>query len=74
MNLKLNAMRRYLAREDLQVSTEAAAYLALMLDEKATELAKKAIALLEEENESRTIQGLPPRVRLTAEDVKRAAK
>jgi len=74
MIFKLNAARRYLERDVIQVSTEAAAALALMLDQEARELAGKAVAILEQENASRKIQGLPPRVRLNAEDLRRAAE
>ena len=74
MILKLNAARRYLEREAIQVSVEAAAALALTLDQEARELAGKTVAILEKENIARQVQGLPPRVRLTAEDVKRAAE
>jgi len=72
MNIKIETCRHFLEGRGVQVSTEVAAALAMMLDAQAEELARKALMQLEQENAARRMQGLPPRNRLMAEDMKRA--
>ncbi len=70
--IKLNTARSYLESQDLQVSTEAAAALAFFLDDRGRAIGERAGQLVRDENEARVIQGLEPRKRITAEDVRRA--
>jgi hypothetical protein len=72
VKVPLNTARRFLERDGYQISTEASAILALTLEEEGKSIADRAIAVLEQENRDRALQGIPPRVRLTAEDVRRA--
>jgi hypothetical protein len=72
MKVPLNTAKRFLERDGYQISTAASAILALTLEEEGRTIADRALAVLEQENRDRAIQGLPPRVRLTAEDVRRA--
>lgn len=70
--IKVNTMRNYLEAEGVQVSTEAASYLAFTLDARAREIAEAAWEALRRDNELRAIHGLEPRRRITADDVRRA--
>jgi hypothetical protein len=74
MSIKLNTARRYLEGSGLQVSVEAAAALAFLLDEKGAEISRLARVRVEDENRARKVQGLPPRIRLTAADVRKASE
>ena len=72
MTIKIETCRRFLESKGVQVSTEAAAYLAQLLDTAGKEISSKALEILEKENAAREVQGLDPRVRLTAADIRRA--
>jgi len=72
MNIKINTAKRFLTTGDIQVSTEAAAFLAIYLDQLAETIAREAFKDFESENERRLHLGIPPRRRLTAQDVRRA--
>ena len=71
MTIKLNTAKTFLQNDSIQVSTEASARLAFYLNDLADHIARQAIDQLFEENEARRIQGLPPRHRLTAQDIDR---
>jgi hypothetical protein len=72
VTIPLNTARRFLEREGYQISTEASAFLSLLLEEEARRISDKAIAVLDQENRDRAVQGLPPRHRLASKDVRRA--
>lgn len=73
MIIKVETARHYLARDGVQVSTEAAAMLAMELDRHGRRLTERAMAILDAENRARGAQGLRPRTRLTADDIERAS-
>jgi len=60
--------------KDYQLSTEAIAALALHLDGAGKAIAEQVLQAVEQENEHRQRQGLPPRRRIFANDVQRAIK
>lgn len=72
MPVKINTARTLLGAGPYQVSTEAAALLALHLDGLGRDIAGRALASLATENECRAAQGLEPRRRITADDIRRA--
>jgi len=72
LTIKIETCRHFLEGRGVQVSTEAAAYLALYLDMEAKAIAHKAVNAMEEENCARQIQGLPPRSRLASKDIEKA--
>jgi hypothetical protein len=71
MNIKLNTVKNFLQNDSIQVSAEASARLAFFLNDIADHIARQALLNLEEENQARAIQGIPPRHRLTAQDIDR---
>jgi len=70
--IKVGTAKRYLESSELQVSMEAASALAFFLDEEARTVAQRAIVRVQEENRCRELQGLEPRRRLTAQDIREA--
>ncbi len=72
MNVKINTARHFLENKDLAICTDAAALLALHLDDRGKTIAHKAKELMDEENRARMVQGLLPRSRMNAKDVERA--
>ena len=72
MTIKIETARQFLTSSAIQVATEAAAFLALHLDAIGQSIAQKALEALAEENRNRSIQGLPPRLRLTRSHLERA--
>lgn len=71
-SIKINTARVYLEREGVQVSTEAAAALALGLDAQARSVAERALEELRKDNELRAVHRLDPVRRITAEHIRRA--
>ncbi len=74
MSIKVETAKGYLVNGEFMVSTEAAAFLAFHLDSYAEDLATRAHDILRAENEARNIQGISPRSRLNAEDIRGAIK
>ena len=70
MTVKVNTMRDYLASDGVQVSTDAAAYLAFTMDQRCREISAAVLQRLDEENRARAIQGIEPRRRITVDDVR----
>ena len=66
------ARRCFGGTRDYQLSTEAIAALAIYLDGEGRALAQKVLDTVEEENINRRRQGLTPRRRIFAEDIRRA--
>ena len=67
--IRIGTIRKFFT-DDYQISTEAAAEIAHYLNEQAAIIAKKSLAIIEEENKYRRIQGVEELKRVTARHVK----
>ena len=74
MSIRLSEARRCFGEPGYQLATEAVAALALHLDAEGTAIAEAVLRSVDDENEHRRLQGLPPRRRIDACDIKRAIR
>ena len=75
MGIRMSEARRCFGGvQDYQLATEAVAALALHLDAEGSAIAEAVLRSVDEENEHRRLQGLPPRRRICSNDITRVIR